>query len=121
MLRKGDVFPLLLDACPSFRPEWDDERSYWGAEIASGHVGIIGFPAHIIDLFLASRTECFPAVFALVERMIVDGDGGVQDLATAGLLEDLQNMAVNEGIDVDSFVPWLAPQAGRFWCASEEG
>jgi len=51
----------------------------------------------------ANRTEEFPAVFEIIERMHLEGDDYVKEAATIGMLEGIQNVAgIQESILDDS-------------------
>jgi hypothetical protein len=61
------------------------------------------------------ETEEFPAVFQVVETWHILGDSYVQEAATIGLLEGIQNIAGNEGMDPEAFAPWLLPESQKWW------
>lgn len=113
--------PLLLEACPSFSSAW--------AEIESDgiHVGDDGdrlayldageFIAHLVRLRLAGDTAEFHAVFDVIERLHVEGDSYVRELATIGYLEGFQMQTVTaHGLNPESdFRPYLRPVSEQWW------
>jgi hypothetical protein len=116
MISKEDVVPLLWEACPSFKPILEAEReTYWDDSdwLLYPVVGLLA--AHIIELFQRGVMEEVVAYFSLAERLCVEGNEYVQELATVGLLEDIQNHALNNSIALDSFLSFLGPQSGRRW------
>jgi hypothetical protein len=115
LIVESEVIPLLLDACPGFQEAWDGHRAYWGDEEAGSFNDIATFAHYLIDLARTGRTECFPPVFAVVERMMAHGDDRVQNMAVVGVLEDLQNIALNTGLDWNLFLPWLGPLSRAAW------
>jgi hypothetical protein len=114
-LEAPDVIPLFLDACPSFRPVWEEHRAYWGAEEAGGYNDAAEVARHIVDLAREGQFECFPSLFALIERLIATGTHEVQGLAIVGVLEGVQNIASNTEVEQDVILPWLGPQSRDAW------
>jgi hypothetical protein len=114
-LRAPDVVPLVLEACPSFRPVWQEHRANWGAQDAGGYNDTADVARHIVDLARAEYLECFPPLFALIEHLILTGDEEVQGLATVGILESIQNVAANTGVTQELFLPWLGPHSRQAW------
>jgi hypothetical protein len=53
--------------------------------------------------------------FAVFERLHVEGDEYVRELATIGYLEGVQNVASNNEGDPSSFERYLAPESSRWW------
>ncbi len=112
----SDVMPLLLEACPQLRPAWEEHLKWWQGEEERGNYNDISVLArYLVENAAADRTECFAKVFHVVERMIDEGDDAVRELATVGLIEDIQNIALNTGVDHDLFLPWLGPHGRRGW------
>ncbi len=109
------VVILLREACPSFEPFEDEFYVDRTNEEAEPYLDVAGFVHHLIDLFDQRRTECFPAAFDVVERLLVEGDDSVRTLAALGLLETLQNNALNRGWDLTMFVHWLGPESRDAW------
>lgn len=115
MLHKADVVPLLLAACPESRSAWDEHQAYWAGEEAGAFLDVAVFAHYIVERVQDGHTECFPAFFAAIERMLTVGDEEVQALASIGLLEDLQNNASHEPFGADVFLPWLSPIVRKAW------
>ncbi|MDQ2828787.1 MAG: hypothetical protein M3Y74_07040 [Chloroflexota bacterium] len=115
MIQERDVIPLFLDACPSFQPIWEQHRAYWGDEDAGGYIDMSEIARHLVELMREKHTEYFSSAFAIIERLIVEGEDNVQGLAIVGVLEDLQNIAANTNVDPEKFLPWLGPKSGIAW------
>jgi len=118
MIHEHMVMVLLSEACPTFELPQDyspatgnDEENEEGRL----YLDVAEFVYHLLDLFARQRTECFPAAFRVVERLLVEGDEAVQTLAALGVLETLQNIALNRGWDLDMFVHWLGPESRDAW------
>jgi hypothetical protein len=104
---------MLLEACPSFRTAWEGHLRDNGEEIL--YVALGDFARHLLDLFSAGKTEAFPSVGQVIERLHVEGDAYVREAATIGLLEGIQNVWGNNNIDPELFVPYLLPESIRWW------
>ena len=135
VITADEVMPLLLSACPSFVPKWEavagenvdeDDPSKRLCYLDAGD-----FIRHLVELRLAGRIEEMPAVFEVIERLHVEGDHYVRELATIGYLEGLQMRTVTEaGLRtrleqvVGAPKPLvgrrrLRPPGGRFWRLTE--
>lgn len=111
--------PLLREACPSFAERWSTIRE------SSFHLNDDGsrlhyidageFARHLIDLQKSGSTEEFPAVFGVIERLLLEGDDDVVTLAVVGYLEDIQTIAGNNALDPVVFVPFLGPEGRKSW------
>jgi len=107
-----DVLPLLRGAITTFARSVDSAA----VDPDNGeYVNITYLVRHLIGRLAAGRTEDFPAVFAVVERVLADGDQEAQSLMVAGFFEDL--LDVDEYTDTicqpSDFGPWLGPRARR--------
>jgi hypothetical protein len=98
--------PLLHEAVPSFAR--GDDRDLLYVELGE-------LAAHLIELQQRGETREFPALFAVIERLHLDGTDEVKEAATIGLLEGVQNIALHEGLDPVVFVPYLKPESARAW------
>lgn len=114
MIFRDNAIIVLLEACPSFQAAWDEHKREWDDErLIYIEFGL--FANHLIDLYQKQQLEDFPAVFAVIERLHVDGEPFVKEAATIGLLEGLQNIAGNRGIAPDALVLFLQPESLRWW------
>jgi hypothetical protein len=115
-----DVVPLVLAACPSFRPLWEGGVEADHAPEEPGgtrlhYADAAAVARHAVDLLLDGRTEELPALLAVVERLHVDGDAYVRELATIGYLEDLQTAAERAGVPDEALTGWLGPESLGWW------
>ena len=113
-INKSEAFDLLLKICPDAHEAWQEHQLEWQDEEAP-YLGMAVFARHIIDLWVRYETESFPEVFSVIERLIVEGDDEVRDLAIVGFLEGLQNNA-----PYGAFRPWLKPTSWAAWQELEE-
>ncbi|NTV58957.1 MAG: hypothetical protein HGA74_16975 [Deltaproteobacteria bacterium] len=111
-IRKEQVFPLILEACPSFQGCWDklDDE-----ERGLGHVVMGRLAHHLLSLYLVKQTDEFGPLCETVECLLVDGGEEVQELATIGLLEGIQNVWSNSAINPDEFLRFLLPEGRKWW------
>ena len=107
--------PLLLTACPSFAPRWVEHRAEWGEDEPLLYIDLGVFADHLVALLQRGETGEFPAVFDAVERLHADGNAYVREAATIGLLEGIQNVALNKGLDPDAFEPFLQMHSAHWW------
>lgn len=120
MITRDDVVPLLLAACPSFAGVWstlehdplvvedDGSRLHYldAARVAD----------HLVALLVAGERDQVAAALAVVERMHLEGDPYVRELATVGYLEDLQNVADRHpACERGQLEPLLGPESLRWW------
>jgi hypothetical protein len=116
-----EVMPLLLDACPSFEQAWCESQVEDADDGSStGRVGYLDaadFVRHLAKLRLANDTNEFPAVFDVIERLVLEGDQYVSELAVIGYIEGFQTMTVtSRGLDPEQdFRPWLRPESEKRW------
>lgn len=119
----ADVPGLLLRSCPSFAQSWEAVREEnEDTDNPGGRLGYLDaghFIRHLVSLKLAGTVDEFPAAFDLLERLVVEGDEYVSNLAVIGYLEGLQMRTVTDrGLDPESdFAPWLRPTCRAYWQA----
>lgn len=117
-IKREDMFEPLLVACPTFRPTYEEFLEEWALEVDKPYyLALADFTRHIVGELEAGRTEQFPAIFAVVERWLLEGDSYVAEAATVGLLEDMQNHNLHpNGTKPEQFIPFLGDEA-RYWWA----
>lgn len=115
----------LLATCPEYLPEFEATRKaiYPGEppEALDPYFDLGLFTDHLIDLALQQDTKCFPAVFALIEKLLVEGSSDVQNWITVGVLEGIQNHLANTGIGYALLEPWLGSETRKEWDGLIEG
>jgi hypothetical protein len=109
------MIPLLLESCPSFAPVWQNYAgsSVFDSDLGYAHLG--EFAQHIVNLAKQDLRSEFDNVFAVVERMHLEGDAYVREAATIGLLEGIQNVASHEDMDPELFRQYLQPESLKWW------
>ena len=114
MITKEQVMPLFLEACPSFIEKWKEHRAFYEGEDLL-YVDLGEFARHLVELYKLNRTDEFPAVFEVIERLHLEGDAYVKEAATIGMLEGIQNVAGNSGVDPEEFSRYLKPESAKWW------
>lgn len=112
MITGEQVIPLLLEACPSFRPAWEEHLKKHNEPLL--YVALGGFARHLLELHCGNQTDRFPAICRAIERLQIEGDSYVREAATIGLLEGIQNVWRNDE-DPELFVQYLLPESARWW------
>jgi hypothetical protein len=80
-----------------------------------GKTALADFARHLIGMLEKSETQSFPAIFDVVERLHLDGDGYVSEAATIGLLEDLQNGNLHSKTVPEEFRRFLGKESQYWW------
>jgi len=118
MIAKDDMMGVLISACPSFAPQWQEFLDEWRDEADNLPLYLVlgDFAQHLIGLVELGRSSDLPAVFAAIERLHVEGEPYVREAATVGLLESLQNLALHKNASgPEQFRPYLGPVSERWW------
>lgn len=119
MIDVAEMSALLLQACPDARPALEDHRREWPDDDMP-YLGTAVFAHHLLDSFRAGRFEILSSAFAVIERLLTDGNPQVRKLMTIGLFEDLQNIASWESFGNRVFRAYLGPASLAAWEEIEE-
>jgi len=117
MIDKFEMMELLVNACPSYQSRW---RDYFASEYGNGeqrlvYIDIFDFNDHIVSLYKKNLTDEFNEVFRVIELLHNNGDDYVKEAATIGILEGIQNLSGNTGLDPEVFVKYLHPTSKIWW------
>jgi hypothetical protein len=114
MITKEEMFPLLIEASPGFESRWIEFQSEWkeDKEGLPYYICLGDFARYLGEKLKQGETWDFPAIFQVVERFHVEGDGYVREAATIGLLEGIQNLYGESAV---KFVPYLGAETKRWW------
>jgi hypothetical protein len=114
LILKEEVFPLILRACPSFQESWDklDEEDRELLYVVMGNLA-----HHLLSLYLNKQTDEFGPLCEVVERLHIDGNDEVRELATIGFLEGVQNIW---GENSKGFYEFLRPESRKWWKELED-
>jgi hypothetical protein len=114
---EAEVMPRLVAEFPGFRPRWEKHLEYWEGKPPAGNYNDIAQFAHFVlkDLFLDGKNDEVQRAFDLMEYSLKDGSKSLQDLIVIGFFEDVQNLALGQGLALDSFVTFLGPKSREAW------
>ena len=116
MISKEQMMDAVLDACPSFRPQWEAFLSEWSDEEELPlYLALADLARHLIQQLESGDNSSFQAVFGIVERWHIEGDAYVREAATVGLLEDLQNEGLYRKAKPGQFREHLGNESRRWW------
>ncbi len=114
------IVPELLRACPSAKDRWDEHLARWGDDERGHYNDVDVFAHHVVDSYVAGNVDELAAFFALLERLVAEGDADVVELATIGLIEVIQNVASHRSCGFRVFEGWLGPASRVAWTEVEE-
>lgn len=117
MIEQEQVMPLFVAACPSFEGPLE---AYVSDNYGKGDERLLycelgEFSRHLIDLASSGNVEELPAVFAVIERLHLEGTPYVREAATIGLLEGIQNNASHSDFDLAKLTCYLRPESAYWW------
>lgn len=120
MIDAADVMPLFAADCPTFRRPWQTLQSdpdHIDDDGARRHYQDAGeYARGLVDHYVAGDLEHVRKSFGVIERLHVEGDDCVRELATIGYLEDVQNAAAREtACDPEDLLPFLGQELRRCW------
>jgi hypothetical protein len=106
----------MLEACPAFRPVWDEFLKEWNSEGEPPvYLALSELARHLIAALASRDLDTLRRTFAVIERWHLEGDKYVREAATVGLLEDLQNTNLHVSTTPAEFEPFLLPTSLKFW------
>jgi hypothetical protein len=76
---------------------------------------LANFASYLIGLLQVGETADFAKVFAVVEKLILEGQPYVSEAIVVGLLEDLQNTNLHETTKPEDFRQFLLPRSAKWW------
>lgn len=107
MITKGQIVNILMNTFPTFVPN-EENRDL-------PYVVLGGFSRYLLEAFKRKDESVLKKAAALIERLHLEGDGYVKEVATIGLLEGIQNTWPDSGVDPERFVFYLLPESRRWW------
>jgi hypothetical protein len=122
-IERKDMFAPLLEALPSFRPmreafveKWTSSSDHqFGAPSDLPEYLLLGDLARwLIGLLRSDNLEDVRTALAIVERWLLEGDHYVQEAATIGFIETLQNN-IEDDETRRRFFDLLGPEGQHWW------
>lgn len=123
MIVRDEMFAPMLEADPSFSSQWQAFLADYSDEPELPHYIALGDLAmHLIDRMRRGDIANFDKVFEVVELWHIEGDEYVQETATIGFLESIQNhlggndrFSGVDGVHASDFEPYLGPETRKWW------
>jgi hypothetical protein len=115
VVERGDIFPALEGACPSFRDYWNEIGSIYRVRSACDAPfadALWEFARHLLELYQDGQVAEYPAVAHAVRRLYEDGDAEVKT-AIVELLEATRADADWNGMEPLFFVGATADILGH--------
>lgn len=116
---KEQIEGLITKACPSVMTSQDFRqwKEAWTKETEPPYYLLASsLVRHLTHLNSLKKYDEFPELFALIEELHLRGDQYVNEWATVGILEDLQNTNLHPaGSAPDDFVRFLGPVSKWWW------
>ena len=120
MIASAQVMPLIFEACPGFREGRNRHEGAVRGEEGGLYVNMAHIAGYLVRSYSQGNTQEFPSLFALVERLLAEGDDEVQQALSVGLVEDIQNVASHESFGASVFKQWLGPLTLDAWLAGQQ-
>ena len=116
MITKDQMMEELLLVVPSFRPEWEEFLEYWKeTDDPPLYLPIGNLAHHLVNMLERKETETFPAVFEVVERLLIEGEHFVQETTIIGFLEKIQRWNFHKTTKPRQFEPFFGSKTLYFW------
>ncbi len=109
--------PMLAAAVPSFAPLLEEyvRYNYEPGDERLPYLEASHLCRHLIEFHKGRDVAVVRAFFDFVERLHVEGDDYVRQLATVGFLEDTQTWATTAGVPLDEIEALLLTESKRWW------
>jgi len=119
VIDKDEMIPMLLDACPGFRPRWEEHVASWNGEPAGVYNDIGEFVAYLLDTYEQGQMDSVRSAFNILERFLMEGDAETKERAVIGFIEDIQNASSWRSFGAKAFLPFLGPHSQVGWAEVE--
>ena len=111
-----DIFPLLIEATPSFKTHWDKFiQEYKEDESYPYYLCMSDFNRHIIKLLKEKELNQLKKTFKVIEHILIEFDHDSQELITVGLLEGIQNQVESKKVKREEVESLLQPETEFWW------
>lgn len=128
MIQKSEMFVPLLAAYPAFKEQHDTFMAEWEGdpEGPPNYILLADLARECLMLLTTKRHAELSKVFGVVEDWLLNGEHYVQEAATVGFLENIQNTNLHKRTTPDDFLPFCGPESlfwwgkvARFWSHGE--
>jgi len=113
MVEQHEALQALVEFCPELRLEVQGHLAEHGNELPYAAAGAIA--ARLLAFHQQGAAAPLQAAATAIEHLLICGTPWVQEFATVGLLEGIQNVWANGGADPESFGQYLQTESARRW------
>lgn len=113
MIEQHEALQALVESCPELSIEVQEHIAEYGNELPYVAAGAIA--ARLLAFHQQGAVASLQAAATAIEHLLVRGTPWVQEFATVGLLEGIQNVWANGGADPEYFGQYLQPESARRW------
>jgi hypothetical protein len=114
MITKENCIQVILQQVPEFRERWQAHLLSWEGEEPGLCNDLAEFSLFVVELLKDGARDGLPAIFDLIERLLVDGDDIVKDATATCFLEGLVNVAAARGLSMTHFADLLGPESQAY-------
>ena len=117
VIDRDQMMRVLVEACPSFRREWEAFRAEWkdSTDDLPLYIALAALARHLIGMLERGERDGLARAFGAVEQLQLEGEPCVREAAVIGLLENLQNLNLHATTDPDQLRPFLGPESAEAW------
>lgn len=117
IINRNDVMELYIKVCPSFQEKWQEHlQDIWDRYSETIlYTDLSEFARHMTELAIKNEIGELKSIFALTERLLVEGDPFVQEAIVVGLIEDFQGGLERSKLDLMTFEGFLEPETKKYW------
>jgi hypothetical protein len=107
MISRNQLVRKLAETFPDFVPDCGNTDL--------PYIVLGDFAQFFLGIYESGAEDQGKKAIELIECLHVEGDSYIKEAATIGLLESIQNIWGNSGIDFETFVERLLPESRRCW------
>jgi hypothetical protein len=116
MIVRSEMMPALLEACPSFAPQYSKFCAEWQNNPSKpDYLALAELARHIAERFDRNEMQEIPTLFTAVERLLLEGEPYVSEALTVGLLENLQNSNIYPTENWNALTLFFSPETAYWW------
>ncbi len=114
-LSEVQTVAMIIELCPDFEDIWLESTRSLEPEDKTYSLLISKFAEYIVEKYKSNSIENFKDIFDITEVCLRIGETTVQNTFTTSLLEDIQNLAGNQDINPNVFLPYLGDETQKWW------
>jgi hypothetical protein len=111
------IVDTLIGAAPELVESdiWRGHLDLWGGDERPLYADLGCVADFIVTVYEAGAAEQLGALFAALDRLLTIGDKRVGDAIAVGVLESVQNIAMNRGLKLGGLRELLGPASKSAW------